>query len=164
MWRRLFTESDRQQLDDDLETSWKKLGTVGMWMQVRDVSLERAVIDIAHGLGLMSEQTVRWLLRELGEEMSDAPPCDIRPVWDATTGELWFDHRLIRRVRITQTPSNIQQILDAFEAAGWPHRIDNILPYGPEQLHQALRSLNSSLKEIRFRSQKSGEAVVWEPR
>ena len=164
MWRRLFTEEDREKLGGELQTSWPRLGTVGLWVQARGVSVEQAVIDVARGLDVMSEQTARWLRRELGLESENAAAPSDRPIWRAETGELRLGDLVIRRVRVLRQPSNIQQILDAFQAAGWPSRIPNNLPYGQEQLHQALRSLNTSLQTIRFRAQQGGTAIIWERR
>ena len=61
-------------------------------------------------------------------------------------------------------PSNIQRIVDAFQASQWSNRVDNPLPHGQQQLHEALRSLNHDLKTIYFRSQEGGLAVIWERR
>ena len=69
---------------------------------------------------------------------------------------------MIRPVRVLRNPSNIQHVLDSFESAGWPSRIDNPLGLGQEQLHQTLRSLNRGLKAIRFHAQEGAEAVVWQ--
>ena len=162
MWRHLFTEEDRQRLGGDLQACWSGLGTIHMWMQARKVAVEQAVIDVAHGLGMMSKETVDFLRKELDLESADATPPSDRPIWREDTGELWFDGRVIRRIRVMREPSNIQLLLDAFEAAGWPARIDNILPEGQEQLHQTLRSLRRSLEKIRFRSQEGGAAILWE--
>ncbi len=162
MWRHLFTEEDRQRLGGDLETCWPRLGTIRMWMQARGVCLEQAVIEVALGLKLMSEETADWLRRELDLQSAPPKPPSDRPIWRADTGELLFEGRVIRHVRVLRDPSNIHQLLDAFEAAGWPARIDNVLPYGQQQLHETLRSLNRSLERIRFRSQGGGDAIIWE--
>jgi hypothetical protein len=131
-----------------------------MWQQLRGVSQIRAVIDVAYNLGTMNEQTHRWLLRETGEHKrpnSDLP--DWRP---DERGQLFFRGKPIRRVRIISTRSNIQRILDAFQKACWPHRIENPFPkVDQHQLHQTLRSLNRGLSKIRFGSQEGGRAVIW---
>jgi len=71
LWERVLTESDRLRLGDDCEAAWRQYGTAGMWCRLRGVSAPRAVVDVAHALGLMDEQTRRWLLRELGEIHDD---------------------------------------------------------------------------------------------
>ena len=161
MWRRLFTEDDRQRLGGNIEACWPRLGTVRMWIKARGVSPERAVIDVARGVELMSEETARWLLRELDLESPQPPPPSERPVWRSETGELRIGDRVIRRIRVMREPSNIHQVLDAFQAAGWSSRIKNPLTRDQQQLHETLRSLNRDLEMVRFRAQEGGQAITW---
>jgi hypothetical protein len=163
VWERLFGEEDRQRLGGDLEACWRRLRTVGMWMEARNVTFEQAVIDIAEGVNLMDPGTARWLRRELRLEggAAVAPPVG-HPSWNPETGELRLGSQVIRRVRVLRNPSNIQQILEEFQSTGWPSRIDNPLSLGQQQLHDTLRSLNSGLEAIRFHAQEGGDAVVWE--
>lgn len=72
MWERLLTEQDRKRLGGDLEKAYRAHSTAGMWMRLRGVSLERAVVDLAYGLGFLTESTRDWLLRELGQRFEDA--------------------------------------------------------------------------------------------
>ena len=76
----------------------------------------------------MSEVTADWLLREIGE--GDAVSTPSTPVWNVQTGELRLEGVVIRRLRVKAHPTNIQQIVDAFEATNWPTRIDNPLHMG----------------------------------
>jgi|SRR5579884_3626471 len=71
LWERVLSETDRRQLGGNLEVAWRTLGTAGMWMKLRGVSLPRAVVDVAWELDLMSDRMRRWLLRELGEAPDD---------------------------------------------------------------------------------------------
>ena len=162
MWQRVLTEEDRQRLGDDLEECYARWGTIGIWQQAHGVSQHRAIIEVARGVNLMYPDTADWLLQEIGEY--DAVPVADRPIWNARTGELCFAGTVIRRVRVLKQPSNIQCILNAFQALGWPTRIDNPLPHGQQQLNQALRYLNTRLESIIFRSQEGGEAITWERR
>src|SRR5262249_31367674 len=72
LWERVLTEGERQRLGGALEEAWRRYGTAGMWMRLRGVSAERAVVEVAHGLGFLDDATCRWLLRELGEVHDDA--------------------------------------------------------------------------------------------
>jgi len=72
LWERVLTERERQRLGGALEEAWRRYGTAGMWMRLRGVSAERAVVEVAHGLGFLDDATCRWLLRELGEVHDDA--------------------------------------------------------------------------------------------
>lgn len=161
LWERVLTERERQQLGGSLDACYPRLGTAGMWMRIRGVSLERAVIEVARELGFLDQPTATWLLREVGEELPRSPSASL-PAWDRKSGTLRLGKRIIRRVRVMKQPSNIQQILDAFQAAGWPTRVANPLSLGQQQLHESLRSLHRGLKKLRFRSQEGGQAITWE--
>lgn len=163
LWQRVLTEEERQRLGGDLEACWRRLSTAGMWMELRGVSRERAVIEVAGELGFLTESNARWLLREIGEESPASQEASERPSWHPERSELRWGAQVIRRVRLMANPSNIQLILDAFQAAGWPSRIDDPLPNGPDQqrLHQAVLSLNEGLDVIRFHVQEGGQAVTW---
>ena len=160
MWNDLFTDADRQRHDGDLDKCWRRIGTIRMWMQARGVSTERAVIEVANGLDLMSDKRANRLLRELGEEEQASLPED-RPFWDSSRGELRLTEVIIRRVRLLKNPSNIQLILDDFQDAGWPTRIPNPLDKDQHLLHLTVQSLNQGLKAIRFHGQEGGRAVTW---
>jgi hypothetical protein len=72
-WTPVLTETDRKLLGGSLEECWCRLGTAGMWMELRGVSRDRAVIEVALELRFIDERTDKWLLREIGEE-TPAPP------------------------------------------------------------------------------------------
>jgi len=165
LWNRTLTEEDRRRLGGNFEESYTRLRTVGMWRQLRGVSLERAVIEVAREIGFLDDRTANWLLREIGEE-EPAPVIPRQPVWDPARGELRLGGQVVRHVRVMAQPSNIQRILDAFQGRGWPSRIDDPLPDGPDQqrLHQVVLSLNEGLSGIRFHVQEGGRAVTWELR
>lgn len=161
VWELLISEDERQRLGADFEACWRRFGTAGMWMEARGVSFEQAVIEVAEGANLMDAGTAAGL--RLQFDMEDATPvhAENQPSWNPDRGELKLGDRVIRCVRVLQTPSNIQQILDAFQNQGWPSRIDNPLGLGQQQLHQSLRSLNHGLAMIRFHSQEGAQSIVW---
>ena len=135
-----------------------------MWRRLHAVSQPRAILEVAHKLNLLSDLDLAWLMREIGEEISSSPPpapATSHLEWDASVGALKWGNDTIRQVRLQQNPNNLQQILDAFQEASWAPRIANPLRLGPQQLHQALRSLNSGLDKIRFGSIEGGTAIVW---
>lgn len=72
LWERVLTEPERRRLGGDSGALYSRHGTVGMWMQLRGVSAERAVIDVGHQLGFLDVQNYWWLLRELGQEQDEA--------------------------------------------------------------------------------------------
>jgi hypothetical protein len=71
LWECVLTQAERRRLGGDLEKAWRQGGTAGMWMRLRGVAVERAVVDVAWELNLMDDCTRRWLLRELGEAPDD---------------------------------------------------------------------------------------------
>jgi hypothetical protein len=158
LWERVLSDDDKLQLGGDLQKSYKRLGTVSIWMETRHVSFTRAVVEVAGEIGFLDESTYRWLLREIGDE----PPQPGRPFWDVTTGKLQLGKKVIRSVRVMSNPTNIHQILEEFQLQQWPSRVDNPFGSDQQQLHQTLRSLNHGLEKIRFRAQEGGEAVTWE--
>ena len=99
-----------------------------------------------------------------------APAVPNKPSWTKATGkaigQLRYGGRLIRTLRLMTKPTNIQQIVEAFEERGWPRRIDDPLPgiaNDPDRLRQALQSLNEGLERIRFHAQAGGRAIGWAP-
>jgi hypothetical protein len=163
LWERVLTAEDRQRLGGDLALCYTRLrGTAGIWMELRGVSYERAIIEVARGLGFLRDRNAEWLLREIREE--PAPPTDPScPIWDPGKGELRLGGGVIRKVRVMAQPTNVQRILNAFQAAGWPSRIDDPLSgrLDQQRLHQAVISLNKGLAAIRFHVQEGGQAVTW---
>lgn len=137
-------------------------GPIGMWCHLNGVTPARAVLEIARRLSFLDEGTMEWLLHELGEEPEHTEPGSF-PVWIKESGRLQYNGRTVRTVRIMKNRSNIQIILDVFQAAGWPRTIRNPIPGAEQQqLHQALRSLNDGLRRIRFRSIQGAGSIYWE--
>jgi hypothetical protein len=67
LWDRHLTAEDQRRLGGDLATAYERLGTAGMWAEVRGVSLQRAVVEVAKKLGFLRDDDSEWLLREIGE-------------------------------------------------------------------------------------------------
>jgi hypothetical protein len=165
VWDRLLTPAERQRLGGNVVDAYARHRTLGMWMTVRRVSQHRAIAELAHGLGFLSDANLDWLLREIGEPRRPGPVSVSEPLpcWHRDTGVLTYGRHRIRKVRVMAEPSNIQCILDAFERSGWPRRIENPLPgiFDQQRLHLALASLNRGLARVRFSSQEGGHAICW---
>lgn len=162
-WEQVLTDAEREELGDP-QTAFKQYGgIIGVWRKLHGGSQPRAIIESAYRIGHLDQASREWLLREIGEypEASTQVPETPRPAWRQEVGELLFGKELIRRVRVMKTPSNVQRILDAFEAAGWPKSIPNSFDLIQQDLHQALRSLNEGLLGIRFHSQQGAQAIYW---
>ncbi len=162
MWERLLSDEDRASLGGDLETCWRSMGTVGIWMRLRGVSELRAAVDLGLELDHISAADHKWLLREIGESKTSS--VRVLPSWNRDTGELQFGGQFVRRIARRMLAANIVLILDAFQKQGWPDRIDDPLPNGPDKqrLREAVRTLNKRLKVIRFRADGTGCGIVWE--
>jgi hypothetical protein len=161
LWERVLTADERERLGNDLAASYRELGTVGMWKNIRGGSDLRALIEIAFALNLLNETDHDWLVREIGEELDQPKLRSGRPTWDRCQGRLFFGGNVIRSIRTMKGPSNIHVILEAFEKRAWPIQIDNPLRNGQQQLHQALRSLNTKLSGIRFHASGGGTIISW---
>jgi hypothetical protein len=73
MWDRLLSPEDRERLGGDFERAYIEAGgTVPMWVKLRGVSGERALIEVAYGIGFLTETSRDWLLREVGERFDDS--------------------------------------------------------------------------------------------
>ena len=160
-WRRLSPEQ-RQLLGNDVEiASLKYDGAVGMWCRLTGATPGRAVLEVAQRIGFLDQFTVESLTQELGERLKRSKSA-ILPFWNNGDGTLRYGKHLARTVRVMAQPSNIQIILDAFQAANWTTTIPNPLAKKDQQrLHQALRSLNGGLRRLRFQSQQGGQVINW---
>lgn len=98
---------------------------------------------------------------------STPPTPDVKPRWDAVRGELWLGQQLCKRFR--QPAANQRLLLDAFEKQGWPARIKDPLPWGPDddprqRLADTVRRLNQHNSFLRFELDGTSQGVLWEPR
>lgn len=162
VWNRLLTVDDRAELGGNLERAYELHKTgIGLWQKARGVSVVRAIIDVAHGLGLLDEATQAWLLRETGEADFEANAPQDRPEWDAATGELRFGNRLARKVRL-MTTTKYHLILEEFDAQGWPRSIDTPAGWQQQETHDYIRTLNEGLEHIRFHVTSGATRIHWE--
>lgn len=167
LWEELLNTDERQSLGNDLNEQYYKLrGSVGIWMKLRGVSWAYAIVDLADRLWGLPYDERRRLLEAAGEKThcTREPPNLGIPCWNRHRGQLLWKGRQIRRhVRCFASPSNIELILNAFEQQNWPVRIEDPLPRGPDpqRLHQAVFTLNQTLKAIRFHAREGGTAVSW---
>jgi hypothetical protein len=91
---------------------------------------------------------------------------EAKPMWEKEVdghwiGELRVGQRVLRKVR--PIAKNIIEILDAFQDAEWAPSIKGPLPGNDQQQrHEAIRSLNTRLKGIRFCGDGKNERIRWE--
>jgi hypothetical protein len=87
-----------------------------------------------------------------------------KPVWNYKRSELSLNGEVIKRVTRPSVAANVIKVLDSFEAAGWPDRIDDpIVPGDWQKLNDTVKSLNKHLIRIRFHADGSGRGITWRP-
>ncbi|HWA99686.1 MAG TPA: hypothetical protein VG713_14385 [Pirellulales bacterium] len=166
-WRDLLSAKDRQALGNNFTESFSKnRDVVHHWAHLRNCSGERAILELANQFDLVDDETLRWLVRELGERpVKKIPGRSARtPRWDKARGVLELDGTVIRKVRANAR--RLRTILETFETSSWPSRIDDPLSGGPDaqRLREAVADLNKGLKQIRFRADGTGMGINWELR
>src|SRR5689334_11731497 len=57
LWERVLSDDDRRRLGGDLDAALKRYNAAGMWMFLRGVSHERAVVEVARALNLIDAPT-----------------------------------------------------------------------------------------------------------
>ncbi len=92
--------------------------------------------------------------------------CPYRPCYDSLRRELSVPGRVVREFH--RDAENQIAILEAFEKAGWPPRIENVFPRPMpwevvrHRLSNAVSELNEKQKKIRFSVERGTQAVLWE--
>jgi hypothetical protein len=161
IWENHFSPAERKELGNDIYLAWKQKGrTAGMWAAVREVSRERAIIDIAYALDWLDTKTRTQLLKAIGDDATAGG----KPRWIARTCELWFEGEIVRRVRNPAKAAHVVRILAEFEQSNWPHRVDDPVTSGGDssRRRRAIESLNKGLTRIRFACAGDGTSYSWE--
>jgi hypothetical protein len=134
----------------------------------RDWSLERALLELTLALDMIGPGRYQFLRKAIGEPLetptlrSSLAEQPTKPNWNRADGTLKLGKEVIRSVRICRTPSRIQRLFEAFEAAQWPTNLKN--PFSEldqANLHRFLNDVNGGLKRIRFHGRAGGDEVTW---
>lgn len=159
VWRQIFSDDERTRLGGDLQAAWQNRGTMAIYMRARFVTYERAMLEIAHGLGLMHPADYERLLLAIGDHQAGK----LRPVWHRDRLELSVGGTVVKKLRSANVARSICRVLDAFQELAWPARIDDPLPGGsdPQRLREVVRSLERNLTLIRFNADGTGRGIVW---
>ncbi len=161
IWDRL-TEEQREQLGGDIVTAYERSPHAAMmWAELYQVSQFRAYLEAGRELGFVSEADFSWLMQEIGEKATPLVDANL-PHFNAELGELSLDGEIVGSFRVLQLPSIPCRILTAFEAAGWRSVIDDPLGGDAKDLQDGVGYLNQRVAGVRFRTQRSGEAISWE--
>ena len=165
LWEKILSPAERCALGNTLEEAFYRYGTLGMYGKARGLDSTRSALELAKEYGILSQADYGWLLRETGQVAETALAQNAaHPLWDNSTGTILFGKRVLRRLRLMAKPSNLQKVLDAFQAANWRPRVAN--PLTPQsdftKVHQTLKSLNQNLPELRFHAHEGGRYISWE--
>ncbi|MDB2686157.1 hypothetical protein N9Y42_03005 [Mariniblastus sp.] len=169
-WDRVLTEDERTKLGDDIDVCFEMdQSSVNLLGPLRSWSAERAIIEIAYRLGHMSLIDYEWLLPMLSpasQNVDFTAQADLKelaiPVWSRGNGTLHYQGKLCRSVKVARATS-IVPIFDAFEEAGWPELLEDLVNCveDPQRVHQVVRNLKTGLSHISFRVQE--QAIAWSP-
>lgn len=164
LWNEIFNEEDRRRCDDDLENAYRNGGVIGMWQKARGGTIDDALLDAAHALGFLTEQARDRLAEFVPDRRRKLDPN--KPHWNAEARKLTYRGKVVREVKRPKQANNIVTILAAFEAAGWPPRIDD--PHGrkpsDETRRRDMENLNKLIepKLMKFACDGNGTGFLWE--
>ena len=133
------------------------------WSQ--SLSTTRCFYDLDRQIG-RSLETARRTRGSSPSRPRARPSCSHQAQVGQKRGILWYGDKPARKVA-TQA-WRLRKVLDCFEEAGWPDRIDNPLadPHThvgeSEALHETLSCLREGLAYINFRADGSGKGIIWE--
>jgi hypothetical protein len=160
-WSDVLSEDDRRLLGGNYGFAAKQLGgTVGIFRDLNPrVSVERAILEIVHELGLVLTVRYRQLVLAIGERPDQPPEIGTRPHW--ATGRLIYRGEVVREVAGRAT--NQIAVLNAFEHQAWPARIsiEELEGFDPSKIRQTVYDLNCGLKGIYFVTRQNG--IEWRP-
>jgi hypothetical protein len=126
----------------------------------RQLTLERALLDLARSLDMVGAGKYEQLRKAIGEPVH--PDSTDKPKWDKNTNQLWYKGQLVRD--LSPRAIKARMIFAAFEEGGWPPQIDNPLPGGKNssKLRDAVRTMNEGLRAIKFFCDGKAEGVTWQ--
>lgn len=164
VWNVCLTAEERERLVS-FEFAYGRWRTVGIYAEAKQISMDRATIEVARYFGL-PDIYYQELLMQLPE--SDLPAVTQResiPVWHPDLNELKLNGQTIRSVASRANASNVVAILEAFQSAGWPSKIDFPREFrgDVDRQGQIVKSLNRGLQSIKFERDGSGQGIRWRP-
>ena len=167
LWATRFTSADRRKFTGTAATVLARHHTVDLWHVARRTpTWNECIVEAAHAVGLISGTRREALLGELNAK----PPAsqsrlEAVPRWNDDARELRFRGKVVRTVKRPKQAHNIVTILRAFEAAGWPPRIDD--PHGrkanDETRRRDVSNLNAKLDTslLKFECDGNGTGFLW---
>lgn len=147
-----------------------KHGIIDLWHIAHGTpTWNECIVEIAHALGFINGPRRDFLLGELGAKpragMASKARAPAIPHWDDDARELRYLGQLVRVVKSPKQAHNIVGVLRAFEAAGWPPRIDD--PHrrksNDETRRRDVETLNKRLLKplLKFACDGNGVGFLW---
>jgi len=129
----------------------------------------QCIVEVVYAVGLLNDSRSDSLLDALGAKPRAGkiarPRSAAVPHWDEDARELRIQGKVVRVVKRPRQAHNIVKILRAFEAAGWPPRIDD--PHGRKSTDETRRrdisNLNNGLDTslLKFECDGDGTGFLW---
>jgi hypothetical protein len=84
------------------------------------------------------------------------------PVWKSDIKTLVFGGA---GRKFSEQAKNVHTVLDAFQEIGWPTRMDDPDPRGPDpnRVQNTVATLNGNSIGIKFSAGDGGQSYIWEP-
>jgi len=170
LWSNRFTEADRGKFTGDPRAILDRHNIIEIWHIARGTpSWNECIVEVAHALGFINDAHRAALRDQLGA----LPVAGTRPKaraaavphWNEEARELHYRGKVVRVVKRPRQAHNIVTILRAFEAAGWPPRIDD--PHGrkpnDETRRRDVSNLNAGLDTtlMKFACDGNGTGFLW---
>lgn len=170
LWANRFTAADRRKFAGPEKEVLKQHHTIELWHIARSTPTpNQCIVEAAYAVGLINESRRESLLDALGAKPRAGTIGKQRsaavPHWDAAARELRFRGKVVRVVKRPKQAHNIVTILRAFEAAGWPPRIDD--PHGRKSSDETRRRDMSNLNRgldtslMKFECDGDGTGFLW---
>ena len=170
LWTNRFTMADRGKFTGPEVAILRDHDTIDLWRIARGTpTWNQCIVEVAHAVGLINASRREALLAELGAQPPAATPGSRRgaavPHWDEQARELRYRSKVVRVVKRPKQAHNIVKILQAFEAAGWPPRIDDPHHRKPndETRRRDVSNLNKGLDTslLTFACDGDGTGFLW---
>lgn len=172
LWAKRFTAADRSKFKGEPSEVLKQHNIIHLWQVARGTpTWNGCIVEVAYAIGFINSTRRETLLCDLG---SIIPASNSRlthgtpvPHWNNEARELRYRGKVVRVVKRPNQAYNIVTILKAFEAAGWPPRIDD--PHHRKRTDETRRrdisNLNSGLNTslMMFACDGNGTGFLWKP-
>lgn len=129
------------------------------FMKARNVDQIEAIIEVAYLLRFLDLPNRDWLRREWSLPISEPAPHN-RPIWRRETGELCFRGVLIRKIRLRKKRTNLETLLNEFDAENWQTVITSPFEFS-QHLYDTIWHLNEDLSHIQFHASEGGKKCGW---